>query len=136
MTHHPYTDTDLRTEAAAQLHTIGASPDIDAVGQTMDTRSNTPTNGPTWHHLNERHFDKALQQVRDLITGAADLSAWAVNLGADHLEPDPHVIDLDDNGQPTVRVHFAFHPDMTDTERHHLLTAASRALQTAADESR
>lgn len=129
MTHHPYTDTNLRTEAAHQHANLTKNPNFMSIGEQMDTR-------PTWNRLDEHHFDAAQDAVHNLITGAANLSTWAVNLGADHLEPDPHVIDLDDNGQPTVRVHFAFHPDMTDTERHHLLTAASRALQTAADESR
>ena len=119
----PSGPTDLHTEAARQHAALFTAPDLAAVGQTMDARSNTPHDGPTWHHLDEPAFDTAQQQVHDLITGAANLSQWAVSLGADGLEPAGHTVELgttttsDGQEAPFVRMHFAFHPDTTDAER-------------------
>ena len=64
--------------------------------------------------------------------GAADVSEWAVNLGADGLQPDAHTLQLGedpgDGDRPRVRMHFAFHPDMPDADRDHFVMALSKVV--------
>ncbi|MGW4107028.1 hypothetical protein [Streptomyces sp. NPDC004976] len=136
MTTQPYTSADLRTEAAHQHAGFTVVPDLADVGEAMDARSNTPHDGPTWHHLDEPAFDTAQQQVHDLITGAANLSQWAVSLGADGLQPSTHTVDLIDNDGCRARVHFAFRAGTPETEQH-TLTAAfmTRAQQPPTDQA-
>lgn len=127
MTDRPYTDDDLRAEAARQHATLAEDPDYMGVGEQMDDRFvryevvdpehgdlMPPPGTPRWNELGEHEFDVAQNQIHDLINGAADVSEWAVNLGADGLEPDEHVVTA---GENRVRVHFAFAADMSDDDR-------------------
>lgn len=148
MTHRPYTDDDLRAEAARQHATLTEDPDFIGVGERMEY---TPipstvvdlepeTGEPlemsrSWHHLGEDDFTAAQRDIRRLIKGAADVAGWAVNLGADGLEPDGHTLQLgmkeagdDDSERPFVRLHFAFHPDATDAERDRFVMELSKVV--------
>jgi hypothetical protein len=75
-----------------------------------------------WNHLPRKDFDAAQRSIDDLLTSAADVSDWAVNLGADGLEPGARVIDIGwVNGPLQARLHLAFAPDMPDDERDALI---------------
>ncbi|MGA5604033.1 hypothetical protein ACPCUF_23860 [Streptomyces griseoincarnatus] len=119
MTHRPYTNEELRAAAALMHYALTTEPnpsDADAV-----------LNGhPAWAHVEvgSDEEDTLRESVVELVSGAADVSEWAVNLGADGLQPDGHTLQLgskkagdDDSEQPFVRMHFAFHPTATDAER-------------------
>lgn len=123
----PYTDDDLRAEAARQ-HAVSAwDPDYVGVGEQMqdqEIESLLPpeeadgAEGPHWDELlDEDQFDEAQRKIHDLINGAVDVSAWAVNLGADGLQPEDHDVTLKADERPIVRVHFAFAPELSNEAR-------------------
>lgn len=134
-TDRPYTDDDLRAEAARQHHTATTDPDFMGIGEQMEDSIVASTEdgdtGLTWHELlvpegggSYEAYGEAQNAINDLLSKAADVSEWAINLGADGLEPDGHTFQLgaqgtgsDDPEMPFVRMHFAFHPEATDAER-------------------
>ncbi|WP_329291923.1 hypothetical protein [Streptomyces pseudovenezuelae] len=133
MSDQPYTDGDLRYEAARQLRSAGEDPDFMGIGEQMDRAPIDSTfydangerheQGRVWDQLDTADFNAAQSSIADLINGAADVSDWAVDLGADGLEPDEHKITLKVDERPIVRVHFAFAPELSETSRDLFATA-------------
>ncbi|MFI2033696.1 hypothetical protein ACH470_03190 [Streptomyces bottropensis] len=129
MTDRPYTDDDLRTEAARQLANLSGHLDADRVGQEMCGAEieSRPTKtdvaeGAHWEDvLDDAQFDEAERAVHALIKGAADVSEWAINLGADGLEPLPEQLSAQTDNGPWFRLHFAVRPDMSDDMRRALV---------------
>lgn len=127
MTDLPYTPEDLRTEAARQHATLAEDPDFMGIGEQMDGAEIDSTfydadgarteTGTTWDDLAPHEFENAQRAIDTLINGAVDLSDWAVNLGADGLEPDEHQLGFKAGDKPIVRVHFAFDPGLSDEAR-------------------
>ncbi|MFI2078625.1 hypothetical protein [Streptomyces triculaminicus] len=115
-----YTEDDLRTEAAAQYAAALQDPDSMGIGEQMTDQ--------TWRSLNEDDFDTAQRAVGDLLTSAADVSEWAINLGADGLVPDEHELGFNAGDRPIVRIHFAFAPDLPDDIRDGLVVGIGEAL--------
>jgi hypothetical protein len=145
MTDLPYTDDDLRAEAARQHAISVEDPDFMGIGERMQGRFihyeavdqehgdlMPPPGTPRWDELTEEEFEAAQHAIDDLIAKAADLSEWAVNLGADGLEPTGHTVQLGvdpgDGDRPRVRLHFAFHPDMPDADRDHFVMGLSKVV--------
>ncbi|KND45337.1 hypothetical protein [Streptomyces stelliscabiei] len=144
MTDRPYTDEDLRTEAARQHVALTEDPDFMGVGEQMEDAPVPSTEDGdtslTWTELlvpqgagaSYEAFGEAQRQIHDLINGAADVSEWAINLGADGLEPsDEHLITVNaDNGveRPIVRIHFAFEPGMPEEMRTAFVQGIGQAL--------
>lgn len=121
MTERPYTDDDLRTEAAAQHAALLRDPDFMGIGEQMDDE--------TWRSLGPDDFEAAQRAVDDLLTNAADVSEWAIDLGADGLQPsDEHAITVDADGKPIARIHFAFEPGMPDEMRAALVEGIGAAI--------
>ncbi|MGW2692400.1 hypothetical protein ACWC3Y_11120 [Streptomyces sp. NPDC001296] len=124
MTDRPYTDDDLRAEATAQHAALLRDPDFMGIGEQMDDE--------TWRDLNEDDFEAAQRAIDNLLTHAADVSEWAINLGADGLEPTGHTfqlgVDPGDGDRPRVRVHFAFAPDMDDDDRDRFVMELSKVI--------
>lgn len=94
----PYTDADLRAEAARQHAAALHAPDRVAVGEEMELQPipstviglEPDTGEPlkmsrTWKQLSDDDFHDAHNQVHELLEDAVDLSQWAVNLGASFL---------------------------------------------------
>jgi hypothetical protein len=142
ITDRPYTDEDLRAEAARQYAVLTEDPDFMGVGEQMQdtfidsTDDNDPDgvedSGSTWGEaLDEDQFDEAQRQIDDLINGAADVSEWAINLGADGLEPSEQQLTFGAD-EPRVRIHFAFAPDMGDADRRDFVAEIAAATVTAA----
>jgi len=124
MTDLPYTDADLRHEAARHF-----GDDMNGLEILVAMTDHAP-----WQGLDTDDFNTAHSQITQLIEGAADVSEWAVNLGADGLQPDGHHADFGhhpDGPVPLMRVHFAFHPEADDTDRHALAQLATEAVQAA-----
>jgi hypothetical protein len=148
MTDRPYTDADLRAEAARQHQTATEDPDFMGIAEQMegafiestlvdpDPQTGTePVTGRTWDELDEDSYDAAQRSIDDLIGKAADVSEWAINLGADGLEPTGHTFQLgsqglgeDDEEQPGVRLHFAFHPEWDDDVRDQFVMRLTRLI--------
>lgn len=117
----PYTQDDLRTEAARYVG------DYDGVEILTAMADREP-----WVHLGNDAFNDAYTEVVHLAHLAADTSEWAVHLGADGLEPDSHHLQLGiDPGtgdEPRVRIQFAFAPEMTGPERDAFVVALSKVV--------
>ncbi|MFE9921599.1 hypothetical protein ACFYQA_08450 [Streptomyces sp. NPDC005774] len=141
----PYTNDDLRAEASRQHAILTEDPDYVGVGEQMEdawvpsVETTEDGSARTWRQLlviekddeddeDYTAYGEAQEKIHGLINGAADVSEWAVNLGADGLQPDAHQLTWSAGEQPIVRVHFAFHPDMHDEARDYLVTAVGEAL--------
>ena len=137
MTDRPYTDADLRAEAARQLRRQALAVRPDTVLRHMLDASveSTRCDGDalTWDEALEcRDLNGVAQQVAGLIDGAADVSEWAINLGADGLTPSTeHAITINGDHRPLARVHFAFSPDVPEEVRTALVEDFGRALHDA-----
>ena len=141
MTDRPYTDEDLRIEAARQHYTATTHPDFVGIGEQMDgsriestvTDSDasvtTVAGGRTWDMLAPDDFDDAMRAIDKLLSKAADVSDWSVNLGADGLQPDEQRLDI--GREPRVRIHFAFAPDMSAADRRDFIAEIAAATITA-----
>jgi hypothetical protein len=135
----PYTDDDLRAEAARQLSAHGPGAGREQTYAAMlDAliESTRDTGGPTWSEaLEASALNAPADAINSLINGAADVSQWAVNLGADGLQPEEHTLQLgakgpdpEDPDQPFVRLHFAFHPDATAEDRDRFVRELSKVV--------
>lgn len=146
MTERPYTDSDLRAEAARQHAELTEDPDYMGVGEAMEDRyvqSTAPEQqgvertGSTWAELlpvepdDGAAYDEARRAIHDLIRKAADVSEWAINLGADGLEPEEHSITVNGDGRPIARLHFAFVPGMPDEMRTALVEGIGESIADA-----
>jgi len=126
MTDRPYTDDDLRAEATRQLsaHGPGTSPE-QTYAAMLDARiksTRIADDGTTWGEaLDPGELADHAEAVRNLIEGAADVSEWAVHLGADGLEPLPEQLTAHTQDGPWFRLHFAVRPDMPDDMRRALV---------------
>ncbi|MFE2140232.1 hypothetical protein ACFXA3_00430 [Streptomyces sp. NPDC059456] len=117
MIERPYTDDDLRIEAARQHAALTADLDFTGTGEQMKGQEVTPGGEVDWDDFRDETFEAAQRSIHELVTGAASLSEWAVGLGADGLEPVEHAVSLQADGRPIVRVHFAFEPGMPEEMR-------------------
>jgi hypothetical protein len=117
----PYTDADLRTEAARQHKTLTEDPDFMGIGEQMGDTA-------PWDSLGDDDFETAQRAVDDLLGKAADVSKWAVNLGADGLEPSPDQITVSGDDRPIARIHVAVTPDMPTEVRAALIEGLGSAL--------
>lgn len=138
MTERPYTDEDLRAEAARQHYTATTDPDFMGIGERMDGaqiaslyQGDDDADGITWDEaLTREEFGTAQRAIDDLLTSAADTSEWAISLGADGLEPDEHSITIGEPGDLAVRVHFAFNPSLDDGQRAELVRIVASHMGT------
>ena len=112
MTDLPYTDADLRTEAA-RLLAIAARDADDRIRPAVQRK---------WEgQASPEVIDEACDELVSLLDRAANLSDWAVNLGADGLEPLPEQLSAQTGDGPWFRLHFAVRPDMPDDMRRALV---------------
>ncbi|ELP62832.1 hypothetical protein PV735_11220 [Streptomyces turgidiscabies] len=121
MTDRPYTDDDLRAEAVRQHHSLTEDPDFMGVGEQMQDQEIVPDGGVTWDDFSEGTFEAAQRSIHDLINGAANVSEWAVDIGADGLEPLDSVLSMQTSTGPLARIHFAVRPDMPERLRRALV---------------
>lgn len=139
MSNLPYTDDDLRAEAASCLSALGALPTTADIRRSLpDTYIDShriPDSGreATWAAVvGKDGLDVAVGEIHALIEGAADTSEWAVSLGADGLEPGGHTIQLGatdgSDDDPTVRMHFAFRPDMSAADRDRFVVRLTQVI--------
>jgi hypothetical protein len=148
MADRPYTDDDLRAEAARQYATLAEDPDFMGVGEQMEYAIVESTDDgtcarETWHELlvaptpddEYEAYGEAQKQIHDLINGAAEISEWAINLGADGLEPAAHTFQLGAQGvgdgdaeEPFVRLHFAFGPNVAEEDRDRWVVQLARVI--------
>ncbi|CAM5265553.1 hypothetical protein [Streptomyces fumanus] len=132
MSDQPYTDDDLRAEAARQLsaHGPGASRE-QTYAAMLDApiESTRDTDGPTWSEaLDAPDLSTPAATINALINDAADVSEWAVHLGADGLEPLGEQLTAHTQNGPWFRLHFAVRPDMPDDMRRALVEGIGQEI--------
>jgi hypothetical protein len=125
----PYTVADVLTEAARQHKAATEDPGFSGIGEQMEGNK-IPSRGDfQWDQLDDDDFDKAQRAIDDLIGKAADVSAWAVQLGDDSLQPGARSIDIGwTDGPLMARLHIAYAADMPDDEREQLAADISDAI--------
>ncbi|MCE7083475.1 hypothetical protein [Streptomyces sp. ST2-7A] len=135
----PYTDEDIelaavllhRERCAVEPFEVRGALDEEPVKREEGEHGVVPAPGsPLWGELPQDRFEDAVKAVHGLVDGAADLSAWAVSLGRDGLEPDEHTAQIAADDKPLVRVHFAFDPSIPFEERTRLVMQVTRQLMT------
>ncbi|MFJ5151430.1 hypothetical protein ACIQCF_07545 [Streptomyces sp. NPDC088353] len=123
----PYTDDDLRTEAAICLLGLSTTPGVADIrrwlpGAYVESHREDDGSGHTWGDLlDENGLGEVSGKVHALVEGAADVTRWAVDLGADGLEPLPEQLSAQTDNGPWFRLHFAVRPDMPDDMRRALV---------------
>ncbi|MGW3428012.1 hypothetical protein ACWDHW_08645 [Streptomyces melanosporofaciens] len=139
MTDHPYTNADLRATAAEVVATAIQEITPSEIADRMDrnyVQSTNPGdgNGRTWAQLLNRgdldttEFLAARQQIDDLIRDAADVSEWAIQLGAAKLTPHPAMAWQSTTGGYDVAVQVATTRMLTDDARDELITEIRKAV--------
>lgn len=137
MTDRPYTETDLRAEAAICLLALSIPPTTGDIlralpGAYIESRCNNDRSGDTWGDLlDNTSLAEVARTIHDRLALAADLSAWAVNLGADGLQPASLNLWMGPENTPRVRVHFAFAPDMPEDDRARFIEQIAAVMTTA-----
>jgi hypothetical protein len=135
MTDRPYTDTDLRTEAGLALDALVHLPTVEEIVTSL-RQSYVPhlhADGDlvTWGGLlDDGELTEAARQIHERMIPAAPVGVWAINLGADGLEPGEQQLTLG-AGEPRVRIHFAFAPDMSEGDRRDFVAQIAEATITA-----
>lgn len=140
MTDRPYTDEDLRAEAGRALSALVHLPTVEEIvaslRQSCIPHLHADGDLVTWGSvLDEDELAEAARQIAERMIPAAPVGEWAVNLGADGLEPDGHTFQLgtqgpsdDDPDMPFVRLHFAFNPEATDEERDRFVMQLTKVI--------
>ena len=125
MTDLPYTDEDLRSAAALMHYAMTTEPNPADADSVLSGH-------PAWAHVEvgSDEEDRLRESVVELVSGAADVSEWAINLGADELQPTSDCLTFKGDERPIVRVHFAFPADMPDEARQAFVTGAGEAIAT------
>ena len=132
MTDRPYTDDDLRAEAARQHRTATDDPDFSGISERMEGHKIASRGDFQWDQLGDHDFDTAQRAIDDLLGDAADVSQWAIGLGADGLQPsDEHEITMNGDGKAIARIHFAFEPGMAEEMRTALVQGIGEAIDDA-----
>lgn len=126
MTERPYTDEDLRTQAALCQSALSASPTVADILRWLPGAYVTGRSGDTWGDvLDNTDLAETARKIHGLIEqadntiGALDATRWLINVGADGLEPTAHTVSLDSAtlGGDFARLHLAFHPGVPETDR-------------------
>ncbi|MFF1916178.1 hypothetical protein ACFVYE_32245 [Streptomyces sp. NPDC058239] len=141
MTQQPYTEADLRAEAARQHADLAKNSDEGCVGDGME-RGRVPSvetekdgSARTWAELldpegdDTDEFRAAQQEIHALITSAADVSTWAIQLGAAGLTPHPAMGWYCTTSGWDTAVQIATHPDL----RPDLVAEIQTAVRAAVD---
>jgi hypothetical protein len=116
----PYTDEDLRAEAA-RLHARAARDTDGKIYQAVQRRWGS--------QLDVDQLDETGDALLEVLDRAADTSRWAVDLGADQLQPGTRAIDIGwNNGPLMARIHISYAANMPDDEREQLVTDLSNAI--------
>ncbi|TVL89821.1 hypothetical protein [Streptomyces sp. SAJ15] len=129
MTDRPYTDEDLRVTASSIVASAVRGITPSEIADRMDRDYIQSTNpgdgsGRTWEQLLNIEFLAARQQIDDFIRDAADVSEWAISLGADGLEPISESLTIGERG----RLHLAFTPDTSQVARVHAVSLLAKAI--------
>jgi hypothetical protein len=138
MTDRPYTDNDLQAQAALCLSALSTSPTVADILRWLPGAYVQGRSGNTWGDvLDNAGLATVARKIHGLIEQAGNTdyplnaARWLINLGAAGLEPSEQQLTLG-AGEPRVRIHFAFAPDMSDADRRDFVAEIAAATVTAA----
>lgn len=120
----PYADQDLCSAAALMHYAMTTEPNPTDADSVLSGH-------PAWAHVEvgSDEEDTLRESVVELVSGAADVSQWAINLGADGLQPHARAINIGWNDGPLqARIHIAFPAAMPDGERDQFVTDIADAI--------
>lgn len=138
----PYTDNDLRAEAALCLSALSTSPTVADIlrwlpGAYVDSHREEDRKSHTWGDLlDNTGLAEVARKIHGLIgdagnvVGALNSARWLIDLCADGLEPSEQQLTLG-RDEPRVRIHFAFAPDMSEADRRDFIAEIAAAVVTA-----
>lgn len=129
----PYTTEDLRTEAGLALSALVHLPTVEEIAtslrQSYVPHLHADGDHATWGDLlDENGLTEAARQISEQMIPAAPVGEWAVNLGADGLQPTGDCFSMQGDGQPILRVHFAFTPDMPEDARQAFINGVGQLI--------
>jgi hypothetical protein len=128
----PYTDDDVRAEAARQLR---AAVDPELMGESLQFEGHKiPSRGDfQWDQLDEEDFHNADREICELVEDAVDLSAWSVNLGARHLKTTTELAWGRGGDAWDLAVQIAHRPGLSTELRDALASAIRGAVNLVLD---
>lgn len=130
MTAQPYTDDDLRAEAATQLR-AAVDPEnleVDIEGHKIPSRGDFQ-----WDQLDGDDFHDADRQINEHIEDAVDLTRWSVDLGACALRATNELAWGRGGDAWDLAVHIAHLPGLNDDLRKALTAAIRGAVRLVLD---
>lgn len=131
----PYTDDDLRREAARQYAEVLRAPDRLEVGDEMAGQPILSRSGSVrWGELSGDDFHDAGNEVHELLDSAVDMSAWSVNLGARYLKTTTELAWGRGGDAWDLAVQIAHRPGLSAELRDALTSAVRGAVNLVLDE--
>jgi hypothetical protein len=133
----PYDEEDLLIEAAKQYANKTCDTDLVAVGEAMTYSEITSllppgeadgAEGPAWGDMDDEQFAEAQNRIHKLINGAADLSEWAVEMGAAELDPYGVKITINAGDKAFLSVNFGFAASVPEKTRMELAMKVGRFI--------
>jgi len=121
MTDQPYTDDDLRAEAA-RLRTQAARDADERIRPTIENK---------WRSLNADQIDEACDEVVGLLDSAVDVSRWAVDLGACGLRQTTELAWGRDGDAWDLAVQIAHRPGLNPELQRALVAVVRGAVRLA-----
>jgi hypothetical protein len=135
MSQQPYTNADLRAEAASCLSALGTLPTAADIRRSLPDAyidsHRTPDSGreATWAAVvGEDGLGVPVDEIHALIEGAADVSKWAIQLGAAGLTPHPAMGWYCTTSGWDAAVQIATHPDLRPDLAAEIQTAVRAAV--------
>jgi len=126
MTDSPYTDDDLRAEAATQLR---AARDPENFEVTIEGHK-IPSRGDfQWDQLNDDDFHEANRGIDEHVEYAVDLARWSVDLGANLLHSTSELAWGRGGDAWDLAVQIAHRPGLDDDLREAITTAVRDAVK-------
>ena len=129
----PYTDDDLRAEAARQLR---EAVDGETIGESMVIEGHKiPSRGDfQWDQLGDTDFANADREICELVDDAVDVTLWSVTLGACALTKTTEIAWGRGVGNWDLAVQVAHRRGLKDDFHDDLVTAIRRAVNQVLDE--
>lgn len=120
-----WTTEQITAHATWLRRTHGDSLESLTINETAEDHG---INTDGWHGEQWDAYGDAVQKI---LNAAPDLTDWAINLGADGLEPSDEHVEITEGTHIGVRIHFAFDPDLPQEIRQQVINALRQDIHIA-----
>lgn len=128
----PYTDEDLRAEAADQLR--AAIADANLTESLAFEGHKIPSRGDTqWDQLGDDDFHEADREIGEFVEYAVDVARWSVDLGACGLKRTNELAWGRGGNAWDLAIQIAHRPGLSDGLRTAITSAVRAAVDAALD---